>query len=177
MPPIKGSWEELLLQAQQFAAQQNDDAIPIFRKLVDRLGQLPAAQRSAADGRLQKFSCELRSICNTICVGANNTTWRWRSTPRTQMLLPPELLPEWEQMAAAIRLQAGQTEEALALMRSQAEQAEIDEWGDLLFASLTHQRVDMAEQAVAGAEAWVNRTYQLQPDGEAPSRIGPSWPT
>ena len=52
-------------------------------------------------------------------------------------------------------------------MRSQAEQAEIDEWGDLLFASLTHQRVDMAEQAVAGAEAWVNRTYQLQPDGEA----------
>ena len=85
----------------------------------------------------------------------------------TQTLLPPELLPEWEQMAAAIRLQAGQTEEALTLMRSQAEQGEIDEWGDLLFASLTYQRVDRAEQAVAGAEAWVNRTYQLQPEDEA----------
>ena len=34
LPPIKGSWEDLLRQAQQLARNFNDDAIPILRKIV-----------------------------------------------------------------------------------------------------------------------------------------------
>ena len=52
-PIIKGSWEDLLLQAQQLAARQDDGAIDIYRKSIDRLSRLPANQRQAAEGRLQ----------------------------------------------------------------------------------------------------------------------------
>ena len=50
---IKGSWEDVLQQAQHLAGNQNDEAIPAFQKIVQRLSMLPEAQRMANNERLQ----------------------------------------------------------------------------------------------------------------------------
>ena len=55
-------------------------------------------------------------------------------------------------------------------MQRLAEQGALDEWGDLLFTSLTYQQLALADQAVAGAEAWVNRTHPRQLDSEGAQR-------
>ena len=51
-PIIKGSWEDLLLQAEELAARQDDAAIPIYRKIIDRVSRLPTAQRMAGEFRV-----------------------------------------------------------------------------------------------------------------------------
>ena len=45
--PIQGSWEDLLTQAQRLAADHNDDAIPLYEKLVTRLPKFSETQRQA----------------------------------------------------------------------------------------------------------------------------------
>ncbi len=53
LPPIKGSWEDLAQQAARLASTQNDEAIPLYEKLISRLRALPEATRLANQGRLQ----------------------------------------------------------------------------------------------------------------------------
>ena len=50
---IKGSWEAILQEAQQLASRQDDEAIPLFDKLVRRIGKMSVAQRVANDERLR----------------------------------------------------------------------------------------------------------------------------
>src|SRR5215216_1531576 len=50
--PIKGSWEDLYLQAQRHARNYNDEAIPLYRRVFEGLMKLSPAARAAGDNRL-----------------------------------------------------------------------------------------------------------------------------
>lgn len=160
-PMIKGSWEDLLLQAQQLAARQDDAAIAIYRKLTDRLSSLPIRQLLAADSRL------LQVLRQAGIDFQYYLTFRDRYAEALDVNeLVRGFLPEREQIAftrhaAAIRMQSGAIEQALAELRAIAvSSGELDPWGDALFAALDKRRFEAADLAVQGAEAWVNRTHQ-----------------
>ena len=57
IPPaaVRGTWEELFQRADGLAENKNDDAIPIFRKIVNRIGRMPQKRRQASGGRLQEM--------------------------------------------------------------------------------------------------------------------------
>lgn len=56
--PIKGSWEDLLGQAKMLAESDNDEAIVIWRKIIDRLSVMPANRLAAAQGSLNAIGRE-----------------------------------------------------------------------------------------------------------------------
>jgi len=170
LPIVKGSWEDLLLQAQQLATKQDDAAIPIFRKLVDRLGGLPAKQRAAANGRLNEilvraavdyqFYLSIRDLYDEAL--AVNTFVR--------PLIPEAEHTPWDRHAAAMRIQAGQVAEGLATMRDLAASGDLDQWGDVLFASVYHEQFTDAALAISGAEARLNQAHSQQFTSEEAKR-------
>ena len=169
-PIIKGSWEDLLLQAQQLASKQDDTAIPIFRKLVDRLSALPAAQRTAAGGRLNALLLRTAVDFQFYLSYRDHYDEALAINTLIRPLVAEEDKTPWDKHAVAMRIQAGQVEEGLATMRDMAASADLDLWGDALFASIYHERLADAALAVQGAEAWVNQTHRNQLDGEEAKR-------
>src|ERR1044071_592745 len=51
-PPIKGSWDDLYLQAQRHARNYNDEAVALYQRVFDGLLKLPPAARAAGENRL-----------------------------------------------------------------------------------------------------------------------------
>jgi hypothetical protein len=168
-PIIKGSWEDLLLQAQQLAAKQDDAAIEIYRKLTDRLSRLSAAQRLAGDGSLQAVIRQAAIDLQYYLTYRDRYAEALAVNEQVRVLLPAEERRSFERHAAAIRIQAGEIDEALADLRALAE-GELDPWGDALFAALDKRRFEDAELAIQGAEAWVNRTHRENMAGEEAKR-------
>lgn len=164
-PILKGSWEDLLLQAEQLAARQDDAAIPIYRKLIDRLSRLPEAQRMAADGRLQEIMRQAAVDLQYYLTYHDRYAEALAVNEQVWALLDEEEQEEFTRHAAAIRIQAGEVEEGLAALRTLAariaeEEGMVDSWGDALFAALDKRRFEDADLAIQGAEAFVNRTFQ-----------------
>jgi tetratricopeptide (TPR) repeat protein len=158
-PIIKGSWEDLLLQAQQLAARQDDAAIEIYRRLADRLSRLPTAQRMAGEGRLQGIMRQAAIDLQYYLTYRDRCAEALAVNAQVRPLLAPGEQRAFARHAAAIRMQAGEIDEALADLRDLA-QGELDPWGDALFAALDKRRWADADLAIAGAEAYVNRTHQ-----------------
>ena len=164
--PIKGSWEELLLRAQQMIAQQNDDAIDLLNRLVDRLSALPPAQRQAGQQRLEQI----------LQVAATNLvfylTYRDRydeamaAIARIQPTVAEERRVHWQRHNAAIQLQAGAVDDGLAELRALAASGDIDDWGDFFLTALRFDRVDAAADALEQAEHALNRMVQAGLDDE-----------
>jgi len=164
--PIKGSWEELLLRAQQMIAQQNDDAIDLLNRLIDRLSALPAAQRQAGQQRLEQI----------LQVAATNLifylTYRDRydeamaAIARIQPTVAEERRVHWQRHNAAIQLQAGAVDNGLAELRTLAAAGDIDDWGDFFLTALRFDRVDAAADALEQAEHALNRMVQAGLDDE-----------
>lgn len=158
-PMIKGSWEELLLQAQQLAARQDDGCIPLYHKLVDRLSRLPAAQRLAAEGRLQVVMHQAAIDLQYYLTYRDRYAEALAVNEQVRLLLLAEEQRIFARHAVAIRMQAGEVDQALAELRGLAE-GELDPWGDALFAALDKRRFADADLAIQGAEAFVNHTHQ-----------------
>ncbi len=159
-PPIlKGSWEDLLLQGQQLAARQNDEAIPHLQKLIDRLSRLPASQRRAANGRLDSLLLRASVDLQYYLTYRDRYAEALAVNAVTRNAVPASQILSWDMHAAAMRIQSGAIDEGLAAMRMLAETGGIDIWGDALFASLSAGHLDEAAAAVRGAELWVNRTH------------------
>ena len=164
--PIKGSWEELLLRAQQMIAQQNDDAIDLLNRLIDRLSALPPAQRQAGQQRLEQI----------LQVAATNLifylTYRDRydeamaAIARIQPTVAEERRVHWQRHNAALRLQAGAVDDGLAELRALAAAGDIDDWGDFFLTALRFDRVDAAADALEQAEHALNRMVQAGLDDE-----------
>ncbi len=164
-PILKGSWEDLLLQAQQLAARQDDAAIDIYHKLTDRLSRLPQAQRMAADGRLQEIMRQAAVDLQYYLTYRDRYAEALAVNEGVRALLREEERRAFARHAAAIRIQGGEVEAGLADLRGlaaeiAADEKSVDAWGDALFAALDKRRFDDADRAVQEAEAFVNRTYQ-----------------
>lgn len=154
---IKGSWEDLLQQAQQLVTQQNDEAIPLFEKIVQRLRKLPAAQRMANNERLQNILLQATFQLQAYL------TMRERYDEALAILTDAESLVE-EAAVNALRYQqiqillmAERTEEAVSRLRAiaTAADADISDWGALATQYIRLQRLDEAERTIAEATAWV----------------------
>ncbi len=162
-PPLKGSWEAILQEAQELAANQNDAAIPLFDKLIKRLSKLAESKRRAHDGRLQQ-------IFTVAAVNAQSyLTLRGRYDDALAVLEQlTEIGDEHEEAYAEfqrglILLMAERNEEALVAVRQRTEREDTDiaDWGQLV---ITHLRLGQIEAAIAAVEetaAWMEREFEL----------------
>ncbi|MCC6166578.1 MAG: hypothetical protein IT329_05060 [Caldilineaceae bacterium] len=132
--PIKGSWEDLLLQAQQLARNYNDQAIPLYRKVVDGLVALPPARRNAANRRL--YNLMMAAALNLQ--GYYNIRDRYDDALQILAQLQPVIDEDERAMldglTVEVLLQAGRSDEAFAKLRALAEapDAELGDWGQLV---------------------------------------------
>ncbi|HHY54259.1 MAG TPA: hypothetical protein GYA08_02375 [Chloroflexi bacterium] len=154
---IKGSWEEKLLRGQQLIATQNDDAIPLLQQIIDRLAQMPEAQRHAANRRLDRIL--FQAITDLVFYQTYHDLYdaALANTALAARLAPPEQARVWQQHYAAILLQAGEQDTAFAQLEQLARTGELTQWHDLTMHALRHNRLDVAERALREAEHVVNR--------------------
>ena len=159
--PIKGSWEERLQTAQQLAANRNDDAIALYEMLITRLRKMPKVQRQAANRRLQNILMQASVDLHSYL------TMREQYDQALDVLagiiaeMPYEDAQRWESHGAAILLQAGRTDEAVAKLRALAEkpEADLDQWAELTIMQMRVQRMDDAEATFAEMESWIEERY------------------
>ena len=154
---IKGSWEDLLQQAQQLASQQNDEAIPLYEKIVQRLRKLPEAQRMANNERLQSIFLQATFQLQAYL------TMRERYDEALAALHDAEALAEegaenalhYQQIQ--ILLMAERVEEAMSRLHAiaTAPTADISDWGALVTQYIRLKRLDEAASTIEEATAWV----------------------
>ncbi len=134
--PIRGSWEDLFAQGQQKAANFNDEAIPLLRKVFDGLRRLPESKRKSGDGRLQDLL--IRSAL--ALHGYLNLRDRYDESlevlAQAQDSVAPDDRDEWETQIADVLLQAGRTDEGIARLYALAQRSdtEVGDWGRLVMA-------------------------------------------
>jgi len=154
---IKGSWEEKLTHGQKLIAAQKDEAIPLLQQIIDRLAQLPVAQRHAANRRLDRIL--FQAITDLVFYQCYRDQYdaALANTTLAAQLAPPDQARIWEQHSAAILLQAGEIEAAFARLENIARAGDLAQWHDLIMHALRHTRLDVAERALLEAEHVVNR--------------------
>lgn len=158
---IKGSWEALLADAQELASTQNDEAIPIFQKIVGRLSKLPQAQRQASGERLQKIL-----MMGGISFQAY-LTLRSRYEEALEILALLATVGSAEDLLYAqfqrslVLFIAERDDEAFALLHQQvrAPDADISDWGHIVINYLRRDRLEEAKQAIEAAIVWVDSRY------------------
>jgi len=165
-PPIliKGSWEAILSEAQQLASQQDDDAIPLFDKLVQRIGKMSVKQRVANGERLQKiftvaamnaqsylalreqYDAALTTLEKLHEVGDAHDR-AFADFQRVLILFMAERLDEgFDQLEARVR----------------DDEADISDWGQLVMSNLRYGHIEKATQALSRAEMWTNEQARLE---------------
>jgi hypothetical protein len=154
---IKGSWEERLIRGQQLIAAQNDEAIPLLQQMIDRLAQLPEAQRHAANRRLDRILFQALTDLIFYQTYRDHYDAALANTALAERLAPPEQARIWQQHHASILLQAGDLEAAFAQLEGIARTGEVAQWHDLVMHALRHDRLDVARDALREAEHVVNR--------------------
>lgn len=142
-PPVKGSWEDLLLQAEQHSANFNDAAIPLYRRVVDGLAKLSPAARNAGNQRL--FKLFMRAALDLQ--GFYNIRGRYDDALAVFDLIrtvatDEEDLRMSDVMTAQINLMAGEFDKAIAFYRGRAEadDAEFMDWQSVLWAYVNEGR-------------------------------------
>ncbi|HRW47365.1 MAG: hypothetical protein M9936_12490 [Caldilinea sp.] len=158
--PIKGSWEELLLRAQQMISQQNDDAIPLLERIIDRLAAVPPAQRQAGQQRLEQILHVATTDLIFYLTYRDRFDEAMAAIDRIAPAVAEERRVHWQRHHAAIRLQSGAVDEGLADLRSLAAAGDIDDWGDFFLTALRFDRLDTAAEALDQAEHTLNRMVQ-----------------
>ena len=159
---IKGSWEDVLLQAQHLAGNQNDEAIPAFQKIVQRLSMLPEAQRMANNERLQ-----------TICLQAAYQlqaylTLRERYDEALAVLEIIKALADTDGKSGItnqqirVLLMAERPDEAFVNLHEAAlaPGADISDWGALVMQYLRYHRLEEATHTLEEATAWMEAQRQ-----------------
>jgi len=165
-PRIKGSWEELLQEAQRLAANHDNEAIEIYDKLITRLSKLPRAQRMANDKRLQ-------NVLLQACVNAQayfNVLERYDDAldvlQQMRAAVPADETEGIDIQRADILQMAGRTEEAVAILRGIAEEDDRDELQALSLVFAVYLRADEYENAAAVLEEMAQHVEQEADDAE-----------
>ncbi len=161
---IKGSWEAVLAEAQQLASKQDDDAIPLFAKVVQRIGKMTVAQRLANSERLQK-------IFTVAAINAQSyLTLREHYDEALATLATLHDIGDSHDRAFAgfqrilVLFMADRTEQAFGELETRVhdDDADIADWGQLVMSNLRYRRLDEAAQALAAAQAWTDEQSELE---------------
>lgn len=135
-PPVKGSWEALLQEAQTHARNFNDQAIPAYQRIVDGLLALPPAARKAGNKRLYYIlvtaGLELQGFLNT----RDRYDEALGTLARMKPVLEDNDREQVESLERDILLLAGRTDEVVQQLReaTDAEDAEMGDWGQIVMA-------------------------------------------
>ena len=115
---LKGSWEELFERAQRMAGNRNDEAIPLYEKLVTRLSKMPDDQLELNDERLLKLLMRATAGAQSYL----NLRERYDEALQIMDMARPhvddeEELESYDIHRADILIMAGHLEKAVALLR------------------------------------------------------------
>ena len=164
--PVKGSWEALLKQANDYAANYNDEAIPLFDKIYSRLQKMPRAQRHAANQRLQNIYMQAAINLHAYLIMRERYDEGLAIIPVIEEEMGPDDVPRWEIHAAQLLKQQGRDDDAAACLRALAEKPESDleVWGDLGSMLLQLRRFDEADAVIARMDEWVAEHHDEDTD-------------
>ncbi len=150
-PVLSGSWEDVLNQAQQKAANFNDEAIPLYYKVFNGLGRMPESRRKAANGKLQ----ELFERSALALQGYLNLRDRYDESlevlAQARNEMEPDKQDQWNAQIIDVLIQAGRVDEGLERLYVLArhDDAELGDWARLVMALL---RVDRPQDALAALD-------------------------
>jgi hypothetical protein len=166
---VKGSWEERIARVARLLSNDDPTALAQSQALIDRLSRIPAAQRAAANQRLDR----------ALLVALQNQARHQAATE--QYLAAAATLSAGVQFfadelafdlqVAACRYQVLEpTQRTVALDALAAAGDDIEAWGELVAASLRVGAYEYAQRGLTEAEHWINLTYQAQLDTPAARR-------
>lgn len=157
--PIKGSWEDLYAQAQQKARNYNDEAIPLYQRIVNGLAALPPAARSAGDNRLYN----LMMTAGVELQGYFNLRDRYDDSLAVieQLLTVVAELdrPQIIELKSDVLLQAERGDEAVALLHELANSADSDagDWGQLVAGYIRMEQPEKGLEVVSAMDGWIEK--------------------
>ena len=159
--PVKGSWEDLLETADQFSANYNDEAIPIYRKIVTRLDKMPAARRHAAGGRLQEIYLNAAMGLVGISLMREHDDEALNMIEKLIAASPHEEKASWLAMRRSALVQAGRPDEALTELRAIAQGPGGDLEDRAQLGALQSQllRYDEFTETIGEMERWISGQY------------------
>ncbi|MEZ4656315.1 MAG: hypothetical protein R2911_01950 [Caldilineaceae bacterium] len=154
--PLKGSWEETYARARRMAGNRNDEAIPLYEKLVTRLSKMPKEQLKQNDERLQKLLMSATASAQSYL----NLRERYDDALRIMDLARPQIedaeeLESYDLHRADILMMAGQLDKAFGLLREKAQDSDskIDYLGTMFRRHLQYKQWDQAESVLNELEA------------------------
>lgn len=156
-PVVKGSWEDLLAQAHQKAINYNDEAIPLYQKLVDRLSRLPESARKAGNNRLQNLLLEAAGSLQSYLLVRDRYDEVLALIQQIRQEIDPEDRVFWDHHEADVLMQAGRFDQALARLEELARREGAVE-GDFIrwiFAGLEIGRPDAARKGLEALEQFL----------------------
>ncbi|MEZ4708012.1 MAG: hypothetical protein R3A44_12435 [Caldilineaceae bacterium] len=149
--PLKGSWEETYTRAQRMAGNRNDEAIPLYEKLVTRLSKMPKDQLLQNDERLRKLLMSATAGAQSYL----NLRERYDDALRIMDLARPHIdddeeLESYDLHRADILMMAGQLDKAFELLREKAQESEeqIDYLGTMFRRHLQYKQWVQAESVL-----------------------------
>lgn len=170
---IRGSWESLLEEAERHAGNFNDEAIPIFEKIVTRLGKMPKTQRMAANQRLQNIWMQAAVDLHSFLAMRERYDESLALIEQIKDEIPFDQRDLWDMHAAMLQLQAGRDDAAIARIRALAEREESDLqiWGELASVLMRLKRFDEAVEILDRMDDWIAERYAVdEPDESAAQR-------
>ncbi len=162
VPPIKGSWEELLLRGQQLLTEQNEAGVELLQHLIQRLGQLPLAQRQAAQQRLDQI--RLAALVELLAYLTSHDRYD-QAVAYTQLaeeFAVPTEHAQWRLYRAYILLQADALDDAFALLTEQARSGDIETWSLLADKAFRYSHLAIVQAACTELEELVNRAPRTE---------------
>lgn len=166
--PIKGSWEALLQQANEYASSYNDGAIPVYEKIYNRLQKVPRVQRQAANQRLQNIYMQAAVNLHAYLIMRERYDEGLAIIPVLQDEMDADEITRWEIHAAHLLVQQGRQDDAVARLTAVAEKAEsdLDVWGELASVLLQLRRHDEADAVIERMDAWVAEHHDTETDAQ-----------
>ena len=167
---VKGSWEDRIAHVARLLSKDDPTALAQSQALIDRLGRIPAAQRAAADHRLDRaLIAALQNQARHLAAeeqyeGAASTLWDGAR------LFAGETAREMELAALTYLICSGATTAPLGALEILAAAGDIDEWAELVTAATQSGEYAVARRGLEQAERWVNQTHQAALDTPAAKR-------
>ncbi|HRI56988.1 MAG TPA: hypothetical protein PK170_07820 [Anaerolineae bacterium] len=168
---IKGSWEDRVAQVERLLNDDAPTALEQSQTLIDRLCRIPVVQRKAANDRLNDLLISAAMNQARHLAGQENYVAAAATLSRVAPYMPAVIAHDLKIQALNYLLCDGQTNTALSELEALAVSGgAIDFWSDLVWAGIRCNDHAYAQRGLAGAERWVNHTYQGAFDTDAAQR-------
>ncbi len=163
--PIKGSWEDLLRQADTLADREDDACIAAWQKIIERLDAMPAARLDAGEGHLRQIRLSAADSMQLYLEVRGRYDEALALLERLVLTLDPQNADHWNQRIMDVLRHCGRIDALLARARTIAERAALDDietWGDCVTQALNVKRFDVANMALGEIERRINRARKEQ---------------